>query len=166
MMIQQLVLSPNGDDDMGTLLGLMHSAPPTELQLKTDILRVSLISVLVWFLLLQSVAVFKWLKTIMNYSCNFSSSLKLCQNNNWRKANVSNLASKGPGDDSCLFSLWLSLLRPSPCSCHRRDRKYSSLLESCISFIKLLLYSVNFSSIMRNLCVFLYAVVCFILFWV
>lgn len=27
---------------MGTLLGLMHSAPPTELQLKTDILRVSM----------------------------------------------------------------------------------------------------------------------------
>ncbi|TKC48222.1 hypothetical protein EI555_020871 [Monodon monoceros] len=45
MMIQQLVLSPNGDDDMGTLLGLMHSAPPTELQLKTDILR-ALLSVL------------------------------------------------------------------------------------------------------------------------
>ncbi|KAJ8380472.1 hypothetical protein SKAU_G00012500 [Synaphobranchus kaupii] len=39
MIIQQLVLSPSGDDDMGTLLGLMHSAPPTELQLKTDILR-------------------------------------------------------------------------------------------------------------------------------
>ncbi|KAG7490175.1 hypothetical protein JOB18_029475 [Solea senegalensis] len=37
--IQQLILSPTGDDDMGTLLGLMHSAPPTELQLKTDILR-------------------------------------------------------------------------------------------------------------------------------
>lgn len=40
MIIQQLVLSPSGEDDMGTLLGLMHSAPPTELQLKTDILRV------------------------------------------------------------------------------------------------------------------------------
>lgn len=40
MIIQQLVLSPSGDDDMGTLLGLMHSAPSTELQLKTDILRV------------------------------------------------------------------------------------------------------------------------------
>ncbi|XP_028980419.2 WD repeat and FYVE domain-containing protein 3 isoform X4 [Esox lucius] len=39
MIIQQLVLSPSGDDDMGTLLGLMHSAPSTELQLKTDILR-------------------------------------------------------------------------------------------------------------------------------
>ncbi|XP_072570551.1 WD repeat and FYVE domain-containing protein 3 isoform X3 [Paramormyrops kingsleyae] len=39
MIIQQLVLSPSGEDDMGTLLGLMHSAPPTELQLKTDILR-------------------------------------------------------------------------------------------------------------------------------
>lgn len=45
MIIQQLVLSPNGDDDMGTLLGLMHSAPPTDLQLKTDILR-ALLSVL------------------------------------------------------------------------------------------------------------------------
>lgn len=45
MMIQQLVLSPNGTMDMGTLLGLMHFAPPTELQLKTDILRVSLRSV-------------------------------------------------------------------------------------------------------------------------
>lgn len=41
MIIQQLVLSPSGEDDMGTLLGLMHSAPPTELQLKTDILRVN-----------------------------------------------------------------------------------------------------------------------------
>uniref|UniRef100_A0A8C1A0U4 WD repeat and FYVE domain containing 3 n=1 Tax=Cyprinus carpio carpio TaxID=630221 RepID=A0A8C1A0U4_CYPCA len=39
MIIQQLVLSPSGEDDMGTLLGLMHSAPSTELQLKTDILR-------------------------------------------------------------------------------------------------------------------------------
>uniref|UniRef100_A0A803T4Q8 WD repeat and FYVE domain containing 3 n=1 Tax=Anolis carolinensis TaxID=28377 RepID=A0A803T4Q8_ANOCA len=45
MIIQQLVLSSSGDDDMGTLLGLMHSAPPTELQLKTDILR-ALLSVL------------------------------------------------------------------------------------------------------------------------
>ncbi|OXB84085.1 UNVERIFIED_CONTAM: hypothetical protein H355_012203 [Colinus virginianus] len=45
MIIQQLVLSPSGEDDMGTLLGLMHSAPPTELQLKTDILR-ALLSVL------------------------------------------------------------------------------------------------------------------------
>lgn len=41
LIIQQLVLSPSGDDDMGTLLGLMHSAPPAELQLKADILRVS-----------------------------------------------------------------------------------------------------------------------------
>ncbi|KAL0979906.1 hypothetical protein UPYG_G00191390 [Umbra pygmaea] len=39
MVIQQLVLSPSGEDDMGTLLGLMHSAPSTELQLKTHILR-------------------------------------------------------------------------------------------------------------------------------
>lgn len=40
LIIQQLLLSPSGDDDMGTLLGLMHSAPPTELQLKTHILKV------------------------------------------------------------------------------------------------------------------------------
>ncbi|XP_035247122.1 WD repeat and FYVE domain-containing protein 3 isoform X4 [Anguilla anguilla] len=45
MIIQQLVLSPSGDDDMGTLLGLMHSAPSNELQLKTDILK-SLLAVL------------------------------------------------------------------------------------------------------------------------
>ncbi|XP_077377164.1 WD repeat and FYVE domain-containing protein 3 isoform X1 [Festucalex cinctus] len=45
LIIQQLVLSPSGDDDMGTLLGLMHSAPSAELQLKTDILR-ALLSVL------------------------------------------------------------------------------------------------------------------------
>lgn len=55
MIIQQLVLSPSGEDDMGTLLGLMHSAPPTELQLKTDILRVgeglffSTLTPKVWF---------------------------------------------------------------------------------------------------------------------
>lgn len=63
MIIQQLVLSPNGDDDMGTLLGLMHSAPPTELQLKTDILRVSLMCVITTLLLLKSVVIFMWLKT-------------------------------------------------------------------------------------------------------
>ncbi|XP_078070095.1 WD repeat and FYVE domain-containing protein 3 isoform X4 [Mustelus asterias] len=38
MIIQQLILSPSGEDDMGTLLGLMHTASSTELQLKTDIL--------------------------------------------------------------------------------------------------------------------------------
>ena len=41
--VQQLVLSQGGDDDMGTLLGLMHTAPPTELTLKTHILKVSVI---------------------------------------------------------------------------------------------------------------------------
>uniref|UniRef100_H3DD36 WD repeat and FYVE domain containing 3 n=1 Tax=Tetraodon nigroviridis TaxID=99883 RepID=H3DD36_TETNG len=46
LIIQQLVLSPSGDDDMGTLLGLMHSAPSTELQLKTDVLRGQLFKVL------------------------------------------------------------------------------------------------------------------------
>ncbi|XP_052069301.1 WD repeat and FYVE domain-containing protein 3-like isoform X1 [Mytilus californianus] len=37
--VQQLVLSPGGDDDMGTLLGLMHSSPVLSLQLKTHILK-------------------------------------------------------------------------------------------------------------------------------
>ena len=39
-LVQQLVLTTGGDDDMGTLLGLMHTAPTTELVLKTDILKV------------------------------------------------------------------------------------------------------------------------------
>ena len=43
--IQQLVLSPGGDDDMGTLLGQMHSSPVLSLQLKTHILK-SLLNVL------------------------------------------------------------------------------------------------------------------------
>ena len=38
--VQQLVLSPGGDDDMGTLLGLMPTASVTDLELKTHILRV------------------------------------------------------------------------------------------------------------------------------
>jgi len=40
--IQQLVLSPGGDDDMGTLLCLMHTAPVLSLELKTHILKVGL----------------------------------------------------------------------------------------------------------------------------
>ncbi|BFZ02583.1 hypothetical protein BsWGS_05621 [Bradybaena similaris] len=43
--VQQLVLSPGGDDDMGTLLGLMPTASVTDLELKTHILK-SLLSVL------------------------------------------------------------------------------------------------------------------------
>ena len=39
--VQQLVLSPGGDDDMGTLLGLMPTAPVVDLDLKTHILKVS-----------------------------------------------------------------------------------------------------------------------------
>lgn len=38
--VQQLVLSTSGDDDMGTLLGLMHTAPVLALDLKTHILKV------------------------------------------------------------------------------------------------------------------------------
>nr|XP_037269371.1 WD repeat and FYVE domain-containing protein 3-like isoform X4 [Rhipicephalus microplus] len=37
--VQQLVLSNGGDDDMGTLLGLMHTAPPLALDLKNHILK-------------------------------------------------------------------------------------------------------------------------------
>ncbi|XP_032825005.2 WD repeat and FYVE domain-containing protein 3 isoform X1 [Petromyzon marinus] len=36
--VQQLVLSACGDDDMGTLLGFMHTAGPSEITLKSDIL--------------------------------------------------------------------------------------------------------------------------------
>lgn len=38
--VRELVLSTGGDDDMGTLLGMMHSAPPSALQLKAHILKV------------------------------------------------------------------------------------------------------------------------------
>ncbi|XP_067008592.2 WD repeat and FYVE domain-containing protein 3 [Anabrus simplex] len=38
-MVRELVLSTSGDDDMGTLLGMMHSAPSSALQLKTHILK-------------------------------------------------------------------------------------------------------------------------------
>lgn len=38
--VQQLVLSPGGDDDMGTLLGLIPTAALTDLELKTHILKV------------------------------------------------------------------------------------------------------------------------------
>lgn len=41
--VQQLVLSPGGDDDMGTLLGLMPTASVTDLELKTHILKVNFI---------------------------------------------------------------------------------------------------------------------------
>ncbi|XP_046392591.1 WD repeat and FYVE domain-containing protein 3 isoform X2 [Ischnura elegans] len=41
--VRELVLSPGGDDDMGTLLGMMHSAPATALELKTHILKSLLI---------------------------------------------------------------------------------------------------------------------------
>lgn len=42
--MQQLILASGSDDDMGSLLGLLHSAAPTELQLKTDILKVDIFS--------------------------------------------------------------------------------------------------------------------------
>lgn len=40
--VRELILSAGGDDDMATLLGIMHSAPPNALILKTHILKVSL----------------------------------------------------------------------------------------------------------------------------
>lgn len=39
-MMQQLVLASGSDEDMGSLFDLLHSASPTELQLKIDILKV------------------------------------------------------------------------------------------------------------------------------
>uniref|UniRef100_A0A1I8IRL4 WD repeat and FYVE domain-containing protein 3 n=1 Tax=Macrostomum lignano TaxID=282301 RepID=A0A1I8IRL4_9PLAT len=36
--VQQLVLSTASEDDMGCLLGLMHTAPPTAIRLKTEVL--------------------------------------------------------------------------------------------------------------------------------
>ena len=47
--VQQLVLSPGGDDDMGTLLGLMHTAEVINLELKTAILKVSNLCLHVFF---------------------------------------------------------------------------------------------------------------------
>jgi len=38
-LVQQLILSPGGDDDMATLLALLQSAPAHDLPLKTDILK-------------------------------------------------------------------------------------------------------------------------------
>ena len=39
-LVQQLLLTQGGDDDMGTLLGVMHGAASTEVKLKSDILKV------------------------------------------------------------------------------------------------------------------------------
>lgn len=39
--VRELVISAGGDDDMATLLGVMHSAQPNALILKTHILKVS-----------------------------------------------------------------------------------------------------------------------------
>lgn len=39
--VRELILSAGGDDDMATLLGVMHSAPSNALVLKTHILKVS-----------------------------------------------------------------------------------------------------------------------------
>jgi len=41
--VQQLVLSSGGDDDLATLLGLMHTAPSTAVELNTHILKVGII---------------------------------------------------------------------------------------------------------------------------
>ena len=38
--VQQLVLSSGGDEDLATLLGLMHTSPSTALELNTHILKV------------------------------------------------------------------------------------------------------------------------------
>jgi hypothetical protein len=38
--VRELILSAGGEDDMATLLGVMHSAPANALALKTHILKV------------------------------------------------------------------------------------------------------------------------------
>ena len=50
--IQQLILSNGGDDDMGTLLGLMHTAPVEALELKTHVLKVRDRGMMTWALCL------------------------------------------------------------------------------------------------------------------
>jgi hypothetical protein len=48
--VRELILSAGGDDDMGTLLGMMHSAPPSALQLKAHILKVkTIVNCCCWF---------------------------------------------------------------------------------------------------------------------
>lgn len=43
--VRELILSAGGDDDMATLLGVMHSAPSNALVLKTHILKVGVIDI-------------------------------------------------------------------------------------------------------------------------
>jgi len=38
--IQQLILSSGGDEDLASLLGLMHTSAPDAIQLKMDIIKV------------------------------------------------------------------------------------------------------------------------------
>lgn len=40
---REIILTTGGEDSMGNLLGMMHSAPPSALQLKAHILKVSLL---------------------------------------------------------------------------------------------------------------------------
>lgn len=39
--VRELMMGAGGEDDMGTLLAMMHSAPSTALELKTHILKVN-----------------------------------------------------------------------------------------------------------------------------
>ena len=39
--VRELMMGAGGDEDMGILLGMMHSAPPSALELKTHILKVT-----------------------------------------------------------------------------------------------------------------------------
>lgn len=47
--VRELILSAGGDDDMATLLGVMHSAPSNALVLKTHILKVGVIDITINF---------------------------------------------------------------------------------------------------------------------
>jgi len=39
--VQQLILSTGGDEDFAAVLGLMHTSPPDAIQLKMDIIQVT-----------------------------------------------------------------------------------------------------------------------------
>lgn len=49
--VRELVLTCGGDDDMGTLLGMMHSAPASQILFKFHILQVNPIVNLFFFLM-------------------------------------------------------------------------------------------------------------------
>jgi len=51
--VRELILSAGGDDDMGTLLIVLHSAPSNALILRTHILKVSFLLFYLFFIMLE-----------------------------------------------------------------------------------------------------------------